>query len=214
MKRIKEGFLNKLETVVKLTGKNVLEIGCGGGTRSVQIAKRVKSLIAIEPDAKMLKEAIKNNSLENIHYEQGNAIKLKFKPKVFDITIFTLSLHHVPAGKISNAIKEAVRVTKKNGYIVFLEPAQMGNFFESEITFDACDGDERKEKALAYYSILNHKGYTEVAEIPDETVFQFESVEDFIKSMNPKKNKKQIGEFLNKNNFILSASRRINIFHV
>lgn len=214
MKRIKEEFLDKLETVVKLKGKNALEIGCGGGTRSVQIAKRVKSLMAIEPDTKMLKNAIKNNSLENIRYEPGNAIKLKFKSKVFDITIFTLSLHHVPAAKISNALKEAVRVTKKNGHIVFLEPTHTGNFFESEIKFDACDGDERKEKAFAYYSILNHKGYKEIAEIPDETVFEFESVKDFIESMNPKKNKKKIEEFLNKNNFILSASRRINIFQV
>jgi ubiquinone/menaquinone biosynthesis C-methylase UbiE len=214
MKRIKEEFLDKLEAVVKLKGKHVLEVGCGGGACSVQIAKRVKSLVAIEPDTKMLESAIKNNSLENIHYESGNAVKLKFKPKAFDVTIFTLSLHHVPTAKISQAIKEAVRVTKKNGYIVFLEPAHNGNFFESEIKFDACDGDERKEKAFAYYSILNYKGYKEVAEIPDETVFQFESAEDFIESMNPKKNKKKIEEFLNKNNFLLSASRRINVFQV
>ena len=214
MKRIKEEFLDKLETVVKLKGKHVLEIGCGGGSRSVQIAKRVKSLVAIEPDTKILKSAIKNNSLGNVHYEVGNAIKLKFNPKLFDVTIFTLSLHHVPAAKISNAIKEAVRVTKKNGHVVFLEPTHSGNFFESEITFEACDGDERKEKALAYYSILNYKGYKEIAEISDETVFQFESTQDFMESMNPKKNKKGVEEFLNKNNFILSASRRVNVFRV
>ena len=214
MKRIKEEFLDKLGKVIKLKGKTVLEIGCGAGTRSVQIGKRTKTLTAIEPNSNLIKEAIKNNSSKNIEYQVGNAIKLKFKPKLFDITIFTLSLHHVPTAKISNAIKEAVRVTKKNGYIVFLEPTHSGNFFESEIKFDACDGDERKEKAFAYYSILTHKGYKEIAEIPDETVFQFDSIEDFVNSMSPKKDKKKIKDFLTKNNFILSASRRINIFQV
>jgi ubiquinone/menaquinone biosynthesis C-methylase UbiE len=214
MKRIKEEFLDKLETAVKLKGKHILEVGCGRGARSVQIAKRAKSLVAIEPDVAMLKSAIKNNSLDNIRYEVGNAVKLKCKPQTFDITIFTLSLHHVPVAKITNAIKEAVRVTKKNGYVVFLEPAHIGSFFEAEVMFDACDGDERKEKAFAYYSILNYKGYKEITEIQDETVFQFESAKDFIESMNPKKNKKSVEAFLKKNNFILSASRRINIFKV
>jgi ubiquinone/menaquinone biosynthesis C-methylase UbiE len=214
MKRIKEEFLGNLEGVIKLKGKEVLEIGCGMGTRSIQIAKKVKHITAIEPNSDLIKEAKRSNSLDNIKYQVGKAEKLNFDKGVFDIVIFTLSLHHVPALKIPTAIKEAVRVTKKNGYIVFLEPTHDGNFFESEIKFDACDGDERKEKALAYYSILNFKGYKEVAEIADETVFQFESYEDFVKSMNPKKNKKDIKEFLKKNNYILSASRRISIFKV
>ncbi|MDB5260269.1 MAG: Methyltransferase type 11 [Candidatus Nomurabacteria bacterium] len=214
MKRIKEEFLDKLEKVVKLKNKRVLEIGCGVGTRSIQIAKRSKHLTAIEPSTKLIQEAKKTNSLENIDYQVGKAEKLKFSKGMFDAVIFTLSLHHVPPVKINNAIKEANRVVKKGGYIVFLEPTHDGNFFESEVKFDACDGDERKDKAFAYYSILSYKGYKEVAEIPDETVFQFDSYEDFIKSMNPKKNKKEIKNFLEANNYILTASRRINIFKV
>lgn len=214
MKRIKEEFLENLDRVIRLKGKDVLEVGCGVGVRSIQIAKRVKHITAIEPSSDLIKEAKKNNSLENIQYQVGKAEKLKFDKGVFDVVIFTLSLHHVPALKIPVAIKEAARVTKKNGYIIFLEPTHEGNFFESEIKFNACDGDERKEKALAYYSILNFKGYNEIAEIADETVFQFDSCEDFIKSMNPKKNKKGIQEFLENNNYILKASRRISIFQV
>lgn len=214
MKRIKEEFLKKIDKTVKLKGKNVLEIGCGTGNRSIQIASKVKQLTAIEPSAKLVKEAKQKNNASNIDYQVGRAENLTCKPKLFDVVIFTLSLHHVPSAKMPQAIKEAVRVTKKGGYIVFLEPTHAGNFFESEIKFDACDGDERKEKALAYFSILNNKSYTETIELPDETVFQFESVEDFITSMNPKKNKSKIKSFLEQNNYTLSASRRINIFQV
>ncbi len=214
MKRIKEEFLNNLEKVIKLKGKKVLEIGCGTGTRSIHIAKKVKHITAIEPNSDLIKDAKKSNGSENIEYQVGKAEKLKFDKEIFDIIIFTLSLHHVSMLKISTAIKEAVRVTKKNGYIVFLEPTHEGSFFESEIKFEACDGDERKEKAFAYYSILNFKDYKEIAEIADETVFQFDSYEDFVTSMSPKKSKKDIKEFLEKNSYILSASRRISIFQV
>ncbi len=214
MKRIKEEFLENLETVVRLKNKNVLEVGCGKGSRSVQIAKRVKSLVAIEPSREHIKEAKQANQLANIVYQVGKAEKLPYEQKIFDITIFTLSLHHVSAPKISVAIREAIRVTKKGGYIVFLEPTHEGSFFQAEVMFDACDGDERKEKAFAYYSLLNYKGYKEVAELSDETIFQFNSYEDFVVSMNPKKNKKNIKSFLEENKYTLNALRRISIFKV
>ena len=123
-------------------------------------------------------------------------------------------MHHVPKERMSIAIDEAIRVAQKDGFIVFLEPTFDGNFFDAEIAFNACDGDERKEKALAYYAILTHSLLKEVAEIQDETVFQFDSLEDFIKSMNPKQKTEQIKKFLEKNNYILRASRRINIFQL
>ena len=214
MKRLKEDFIEKVDSVVKLENKTVLEIGCGSGTRSVQLAKKVRHLTAIEPVASVLNEAIKNNSLKNIDYKVGVAEKLRFSDKSFDLVVFTLSLHHVPIKKMSKAISEAIRVTKKSGYIVFLEPTHKGNFFESEIMFDACDGDERLEKSFAYYSILNNKTYKEVTEIQDETVFKFDSVNDFILSMKPKCNKDKISSFLESSKFILRAERRINIFRV
>jgi len=112
---------------------------------------------------------------------------------------------------METAINEAVRVTRTNAYIIFLEPAQDGTFFDAEITFDACDGDERKEKVAAYDAIQKHRRLRSIAEIDDETVFQFDSVDDFNQSMMPKKNQRDIQEFLEKNNYILRASRRINI---
>jgi len=214
MKRIKEEFLDKLETVITLKRKDVLEIGCGAGNRSVQIAGRVAHLTAIDPSVELINEARIVNNLPNITYQAGCVERLKFKPKTFDIVIFTLSLHHVDPLSIPIAIRNAIKVTKKRGYIVFFEPAQDGSFFESEILFNACDGDERKEKAYAYYSLLNYKGYKEVAEIADETVFQFESYNDYVVNMKPNKNKKQVKEFLERHKYRLVAARRINVFKV
>ena len=210
MQRIKDGFLDKIEETVPLAGLAVLEIGCGDGSRSVTIASRCKNLTAIEPDKEKLREA-QSRQISNAVFENSSAEKLPFADKSFDIAIFTLSLHHVLINKMSVAIDEAVRVTKSSGYIIFLEPTENGTFFQSELNFDACDGDERQEKVAAYKTIRNHTGLKQIKEENDETIFQFESVDDFIRSMNPKKNPEKLEEFLKQNKYILSAKRRINI---
>jgi ubiquinone/menaquinone biosynthesis C-methylase UbiE len=82
---------------------------------------------------------------------------LDFQDESFDIVVFTLSLHHVPDLEMITAINEAIRVVKREWlHIVFLEPATDGTFFDAEIMFDACDGDERKEKELAHSAIMSH----------------------------------------------------------
>jgi ubiquinone/menaquinone biosynthesis C-methylase UbiE len=214
MRRIKEEFLDKLEGVLPLKDKEVLEIGCGEGTRSIVITKRCKNLIAIDPDPELIKKAKAENPSENITYQVVSAEKLLFDNEKFDVAIFTLSFHHVPIDKMKAAIDEAVRVVRKDGCIVFLEPEFDGTLFESEIFFDAFDGDERKQKAFAYFAMLDHPKLKEVAEIMDETVWKLDSVEDFIESMEPKRNVDQLKPFLEKNNYILRASRRINIFQL
>ena len=212
MQRLKEEFINKLDSFVTLAGKHILEIGCGNGSRSVNIAERCDSLTAIEPDADLVNSAIQEQARKNINYLQAKAESLPFDDSLFDICIFTLSLHHVQKDMIATAIDEAVRVVKKDGYIVFLEPNMKGSFFETEIKFGASDGDERKEKAYAYFSILNHSSIVELQEMQDETIFEFESTKDFILNMHPNKNLNTLDSFLKEKNYILNAERRINIF--
>lgn len=213
MKRLKDTFLSSIQAVVSFEGANVLEIGCGEGTRSVQIAGACKSLTALEPDVSLIEHARTTHAAHNISYIVGDASHLPFDEKSFDIVFFTLSLHHVPIEGMVIAIDEALRVVRPGGHIIFLEPAFEGSFFEAEIRFDACDGDERKEKAIAYATMLGHSRLTEIAELQDETVFSFDSAEDFIESLKPKHGtKSEIQEFLTAKQFILSAQRRINIF--
>ncbi len=214
MKRIKEEFLNEVEKEITLSGKNILEIGCGNGSRSAQIANRCRYLVALDPAPELIALANQHNHVGNIEYVLGKAENLVFPNKQFDAVVFTLSLHHVPIEKMSKAIDEAVRVTKKDGYIIFLEPTEEGTFFEAEIAFDACDGDERANKRTAYQALKNYRGYQNIVEQSDETIFQFDSFEDFVTTLKPKKNISKIKDFLEKNGFVLRASRRINIFKV
>ena len=212
MERIKEEFLDKLESVISLRGKDVLEIGCGEGTRSIEIAGLCKSLTAIDPDPELISKAGTESHRDNISYVVASAEQLPFSEGLFDLVVFTLSFHHVPKDKMAIAIDESLRVLRRDGYIVFLEPEFNGSLFESEIMFEAFDGDERKMKALAYFVMLDHQKLKEVAEIADETIWKLESVEDYIEAMKPKKNLDKLEQFLRDKNFMLRASRRINIF--
>ena len=211
MQRIKDEFLNSIENVFPLRGLTLLEIGCGDGTRSADIASRCKSLTSIEPDESKLTQALARK-IPHVTFKIGSGERLLFSNASFDVVVFTLSFHHIPIEKMETAIDEAVRVTRISGHIIFLEPTEDGTFFDSEIQFDACDGDERIEKAAAYKAMTCHKKLRVVQEIDDETIFRFDSPDDFIKSMSPKKNSDEIKDFLKRNDYILRAGRRISIF--
>ncbi len=212
MRRVKEDFLDTLEQILPLQGKKVLEVGCGEGVRSGEIAMRCSVLVAIEPDDEKLERARQREYSSAIDFRKGTAEKLDFEDMSFDIVMFTLSLHHVPIVAMNTAIDEALRVVRKNGSLVFLEPAEEGSFFEAEILFDACDGDERREKAAAYRAATNHEKIRLIQELYDETVFTFDSIDDFVTVLQPKRNSEMIEDFLLAHHFMLKAERRILVF--
>ncbi len=211
MIRNHEEFIEITDPIVQFSGKTVLEIGCGKGHYTKQLARVAGSVTAIDPDEESIGVAIVQNMGDNIGYQIGSAVILDFQDEMFDVVVFTLSLHHVPDLEMITAINEAIRVAKNDGYIIFLEPATDGTFFEAELMFDACDGDERKEKELAYNTIISHPNLEHIRELHDRTIFKFDSTEDFIRSLHPKINIDQLSEFLMSHDFVLEAKRRINI---
>ncbi len=64
---------------------------------------------------------------------------------------------------------------------------------------------------LAHNAIMSHQKLEHVQKIDDRTIFEFDSVEDFVQSLQPKINTEQLSDFLARHNFALEAKRRINI---
>lgn len=213
MKRIGERFLEKIQSVIHLKDLHVLEIGCGEGDKTALLAQAARSVDGIDPDATALNIARKK-AYSNVSFHHGHAEALPFPQGTFDVSCFLLSLHHVARPLLPKAIQEAIRVTKPLGYVIFLEPGFHGTLFEAEKRFGAGDGDERKAKAQALAAILEAP-LDEVAEFWDETIFQFDSLEDFISSMDsPNRSKDGLETFLKEHNYTLNAERRINIFRI
>lgn len=211
MQRIKDEFIAKLTSALPLTGKDVLEIGCGEGTRSRELARHVGRLHGIDPDMARIREA-RRLSLSNAKFEQGNAESLEFSDTSFDIVIFTLSFHHVPQRFMRPAVDEAIRVLRPEGTIIFFEPGMRGSMFEAEIRFDAYDGDERMAKHHARVCMMNHPGLRLIEEIHDVSVFTFASTEDFMESMYPRREEEGVAGFLTQHAYQLDAERFISIF--
>ena len=107
--------------IVELKGKVVLEVGCGNGRISSLLAPKVDQLIAIDPDKIMIEEA--KARCVGVEFYVGSGESLDFSDNIFDVIIFTLSLHHQNSGQ---ALKEAKRVLKEGGAILVIEPVVEG----------------------------------------------------------------------------------------
>ena len=121
---------NKLEfiTTIKYIEKylkredKILEIGAGTGAYSLHYAENgydVTAVELIEENIRKLKQGIKENMHITVH--QGNAVDLSFlKDDSFDITLVLGPMYHLfTKEEQEKAIQEAIRVTKKGGYIYF-----------------------------------------------------------------------------------------------
>lgn len=213
MQRINDKFFEIIDQHLSLVGKQVLEVGCGDGKRTVELAKRCASVIAIDPDATKLDEA-KARQIPNATFQIGGGEDLPFNDDSFDAVFFTASFHHVPIDKMATALDEAVRVVRPLGHLAFLEPGEGGSFFKAEERFSIGDGAERPLITAAYTTLKSYHSIQILYDLDDETHFKFESVEDFTSEMKPKKNQSQIKDFLQQHDYLLRLNRRILIAQV
>lgn len=113
----------------KNTGK-LLDIGCGSGILSVELAKKCPNLEinAIDYWGGMwgyAKEKCENlakdyNVSDRICFKKGSASSLPFDDESFDMVISNMVFHEVAGVKDKReVIKEALRVLKKGGLFVF-----------------------------------------------------------------------------------------------
>lgn len=117
-------FITTTKYIEKYLKKNdkILEVGAGTGAYSLYYAKQGYDITAfelVEENIKKLKEGIEENM--NIQVHQGNAVDLSiFEDETFDITLVLGPMYHLfTKEEQERAISEAIRVTKKGGYIYF-----------------------------------------------------------------------------------------------
>ena len=72
----------------------VLDIGCGNGALTYDLAKKAKEVIGIDIEEKNIKFANKNYERENLKFTIGDSTKYKFNKK-FDVVILSNVLEHI-----------------------------------------------------------------------------------------------------------------------
>jgi ubiquinone/menaquinone biosynthesis C-methylase UbiE/DNA-binding MarR family transcriptional regulator len=100
----------------------VADLGAGEGTVSQLLARRVRSVIAVDNSEKMVafgSELARKHGVDNLEYRKGDLEALPIEDGAVDVALFSQSLHH--AQHPSRAIAEAHRILKPGGRIVVLD---------------------------------------------------------------------------------------------
>lgn len=100
-------------------GMTVLELGCGTGSFTRELARSGADIVAIDVSPELLEIAKANCFAPNVRYEIQNACALNYPDSVFDSVVGSSVLHHLG---IEEAVREIYRVLKRGGTIYFTEP--------------------------------------------------------------------------------------------
>lgn len=110
------------DTLVALKCDNtssILEVGCGSGENTIYVQKVSKNIIGVDVSDIALKE-FRDNGFQGV---LADVNRLPFRSDSFDCVISAGLLHHlVGQGNLTEYLVEFVRVTKRGGYVIALEP--------------------------------------------------------------------------------------------
>jgi ubiquinone/menaquinone biosynthesis C-methylase UbiE len=98
---------------------SVLELGCGTGYFTRELARSGADIVAVDVSAELLEIARAECPAKNVHYDIQNACALSYPGTVFDSVVGSSVLHHL---EIKEALCEIYRVLKLGGTIYFTEP--------------------------------------------------------------------------------------------
>ena len=103
-------------------GERVLDVGCGSGAVTREIARRVGPggrAVGLDPSPALLavahELAQETGLADRVEFHEGNALRLPFPDRSFDAVVCVTVLSHVPNGEA--AIPELVRVLRSGGRI-------------------------------------------------------------------------------------------------
>ena len=97
----------------------VLDVGCGPGIVSAELARQAGQVIGIDITPEMLDQARRRCAeaqLSNVEFLAGPADRLPFEDRSFDVVVSRLTLHHV--AQPSMVLREMARVAKPDGRVV------------------------------------------------------------------------------------------------
>jgi len=108
------GLLNEYHD----TKISVADIGCGKGDLITDIVSsfKIKEGVGVDVSQSMVEFCSKSIKRKRIFFIKGDITKIPLQTKKYDVVVCTHVLHHVK--DLDSAIKELMRVTKKNGTIL------------------------------------------------------------------------------------------------
>lgn len=101
---------------------DVIDIGCGEGYLTIEVARWARRVVAIDRSPAVLARArglARRRKARNITFRRGDLERLPIAAASMDVAILCQALHH--AEDPARAVEEAVRVVRPGGRIVVLD---------------------------------------------------------------------------------------------
>ncbi len=116
-----------LDRLVHPRGKDVVDVGCGGGALVRALTGLGARVVGVEVSERQLATA---EPRDGARYVIGRAEALPLENTSVDLVVFMRSLHHVPPSEMVDALREAARVLRPGGLVYVAEPLPEGDYFE------------------------------------------------------------------------------------
>ncbi len=136
-----------LHLLGNLSGKRVVELGCGGGQSAIALARQGAHVIGIDISARQLDHARKLVTDEQVTVElhRGDAADLAFvAANTVDLVLSTYVFHEIE--DIGRVLRQAHRILTRNGMVVVSVPhpaagiPEGGSYFDTGPTIEVRDG--------------------------------------------------------------------------
>lgn len=115
------------------SGEDLLDIGCGTGMLLIPAKKYQPDsrVVGIDPDPHILDIAKRKINKQQLTVKLVNSFAedLPFNNSSFDVVVSTLVFHHLPTEIKKQAMKEILRVLKKNGRFLLVDFGKPENSF-------------------------------------------------------------------------------------
>lgn len=214
-------FIKEITAHCDLSGKTILEVGCGQGRITRDLARHARRVVAIDPDEGALQTARAQINAGNAAFLRCRGESLAFPEGCFDMVVYSLSLHHVARDAMRASLAQAAGLLGEQGMIVVIEPGEGGTLIEAEERFGVGDGNEAGEKDAARRAIADLSGWRIGKTACFRTCFHFVDRQDFFESLLPDYKSKspsfirEIGDYLadctEQGRIVLHADRRMDI---
>lgn len=160
-----------LETIAAIKPNRVLDIGCGCGSFTAELAKFCRHITAIDISSTMIERCVRERSIQTVAFQRMDAIQLSFPDNSSDFVIERASLHHMDNWQA--ALAEMIRVSWK--CVLVKEPI---DDLRSDAKRRTCQAQKlylevQREVGCSHYG---HLGPDELSDFSRNAGLQFQSM--------------------------------------
>lgn len=101
-------------------GQSVIDVCCGTGRQAEIYCQNGANAYGLDASRHMISEA-KRRTRHSLPYIWGDATSIPYPDSMFDYSSISLALHEVDADIRDKFVTEMMRVTKPDGYLMFLD---------------------------------------------------------------------------------------------